>query len=162
MSLTATGGSGGGSGSGCGLSALARLPNTITGGLVAELPPGGGVLVLGVQDVKIEDNEIEDNDFFGIALIDYCVAVDGTSNSCGNNPPYYEDTSPEDISIVGNTVTGNGGDPPPGIFAQFAGDLLALGGSNNCASDNMASIIAFMRDAADKMRSRWSLPIRSS
>lgn len=113
-----------------------NMPNTITGGLVAELPPGGGVLVLGVQDVKIEDNEIEDNDFFGIALIDYCVAVDGTDNSCGNNPPYYEDTSPEDISIVGNTVTGNGGDPPPGIFAQFAGDILALGGSNNCASDN--------------------------
>lgn len=115
-------------------------PNPVSGGLVGELPPGGGVLVLGVDDVDIRDNEIKNNNFFGIALIDYCLAVDGTANSCENNPPFYADTSPDDLRIVGNTVTGNGSDPPPGPFEALAGDLLGLGGSNNCASDNVAPI----------------------
>lgn len=113
-----------------------NMPNEIQGGLVSALPPGGGVLVLGVQDVTIGDNTIERNDFFGIALIDYCVAVDGTDNSCGNNPPYYKNTTPEDITITDNTVTANGGNPPPGVFAQFAGDILSLGAVDSCASGN--------------------------
>jgi len=116
-------------------------PNPVSGGLVGELPPGGGVLVLGVDDVEIRDNVIQNNNFFGIALIDYCLAVDGTANSCQNNPPFYADTSPDDLRIVGNTVTGNGSDPPPGPFEALAGDLLGLGGSNNCASDNTANVV---------------------
>lgn len=118
-----------------------NLPNPVSGGLVGELPPGGGVLVLGVDDVEIRDNVIQNNNFFGIALIDYCLAVDGTANSCQNNPPFYADTSPDDLRIVGNTVTGNGSDPPPGPFEALAGDLLGLGGTNNCASDNTADVV---------------------
>jgi len=116
-----------------------NLPNPVTGGLVGELPPGGGVLVLGVDDVDIRDNVIESNNFFGIALIDYCIAVDGTANSCENNPPFYADTSPDDNRIIDNQVTGNGSNPPSGPFAPLAGDLLGLGGSNNCASGNVAN-----------------------
>jgi parallel beta-helix repeat protein len=118
-----------------------NLPNPVSGGLVGELPPGGGVLVLGVDDVDIRDNVIENNNFFGIALIDYCLAVDGTANSCENNPPFYTDTSPDGNRIVNNVVTGNGSDPPPGPFEALAGDLLGLGGTNNCASGNTANIV---------------------
>jgi parallel beta-helix repeat protein len=118
-----------------------NLPNPVTGGLVGELPPGGGILVLGVDDVDIRDNDIQDNNFFGIAIIDYCIAVDGTANSCQNNPPFYSDTSPDDNSIVDNVITDNGSDPPPGPFEAIAGDLLGLGGSNNCASGNTANIV---------------------
>src|SRR5690606_745307 len=113
-----------------------NFPNPVTGALAGELPPGGGLLVLGVDDVDIPGNVIENNDFFGIAMIDYCIAVDGTANSCENNPPFYADTSPDDKRLIDNTVTGNGNDPPPGPFQSVAGDILGLGGSNNCASGN--------------------------
>ena len=113
-----------------------NLPNPVSGGLVGELPPGGGILVLGVDDVEILNNQIENNDFFGIAMVDYCIAVDGTANSCEKNPPYYKDTSPDDNRIVDNTVTGNASNPPPGPFQSVAADILAIGGSNNCASGN--------------------------
>ena len=118
-----------------------NLPNPVSGGLVGALPSGGGVLVLGVDDVDIRDNTIENNNFFGIAMIDYCIAVDGTANSCQNNPPFYEDTSPDDNQLVDNTVTGNGSDPPPGPFESVAGDILGLGGMNNCASGNVANTV---------------------
>lgn len=120
-----------------------NLDNPVSGGLVGELPSGGGILLLGVDDVLVERNRFEDNDFFGVAFIDYCVAVDGTNNSCGNNPPYYADTAPEDIRIIDNVATGNGADPPGGVFAQFAGDLLGLGGKDNCASGNTANKVFF-------------------
>jgi parallel beta-helix repeat protein len=118
-----------------------NLPNPVSGGLVGALPSGGGVLVLGVDTVDIRDNEIQNNNFFGIAMIDYCIAVDGTDNSCQNNPPFYTDVSPDGNKIVENVVTGNGSDPPPGPFESIAGDILGLGGSNNCASDNTANIV---------------------
>jgi len=117
-----------------------NLPNPVSGGLVGALPSGGGVLVLGVDVVHIEDNVIENNNFFGIAMIDYCLAVDGTDNSCENNPPFYADVSPDGNSIVDNEITGNGSDPPPGPFEAVAGDLLGLGGTDNCASRNVAPI----------------------
>ncbi len=118
-----------------------NFPNPVSGGLVGELPSGGGVLVLGVDTVEIRDNTILNNNFFGIAMIDYCLAVDGTPNSCQNNPPFYTDTSPDGNRIINNVVTGNGADPPPGPFQSIAGDILGLGGSNNCASGNTANTV---------------------
>lgn len=118
-----------------------NLPNPVSGGLVGELPSGGGVLVLGVDTVEVRDNVIQNNNFFGIAMIDYCLAVDGTANSCQNNPPFYADTSPDGNRFIDNVVTGNGSDPPPGPFESVAGDLLGLGGTNNCASGNTANVV---------------------
>jgi parallel beta-helix repeat protein len=117
-----------------------NFPNPVSGGLVGALPSGGGVLVLGVDTVEMRDNVVQNNNFFGIAMIDYCLAVDGTDNSCENNPPFYTDTAPEGNRFIDNVVTGNGSDPPPGPFEAVAGDLLGLGGSNNCASGNTADI----------------------
>jgi len=116
-----------------------NLTNPVSGGLVGALPSGGGVLVLGVDTVDLQDNRVKNNNFFGIAMVDYCIAVDGTDNSCENNPPFYTDTSPDGNRIVDNEVTGNGSDPPPGPFESVAGDLLGIGGTNNCASGNTAT-----------------------
>jgi len=116
-----------------------NLVNPISGGLVGALPSGGGVLVLGVDTVDLQDNRVKNNNFFGIAMVDYCIAVDGTDNSCENNPPFYTDTSPDGNRIVDNEITGNGSDPPPGPFEAVAGDLLGLGGTGNCASGNTAT-----------------------
>ncbi|MFN8604006.1 MAG: right-handed parallel beta-helix repeat-containing protein [Candidatus Binatia bacterium] len=113
-----------------------NLPNPVTGGSVGNLPPGGGILVLGVDTVTVQDNRIENNDFFGIAMTDYCVAVAGTSISCEDNPPIVPDTAPENNKFIGNTLSGNGGNAPPGGFQDLGSDILALGGSDNCQSDN--------------------------
>ena len=60
-------------------------PNTAPGGSrSAQLPPGGGILVLGVDHVDVQKNRIENNDFVGIGMIDYCVAVAGTAFDCAS------------------------------------------------------------------------------
>ena len=113
-----------------------NLPNPVTGGSVGNLPPGGGILVLGVDTVTVQDNRIENNDFFGIAMTDYCVAVAGTPINCDDNPPIVPDTAPENNAFIGNTLSGNGDNAPPGAFEDLGADILALGGSDNCQSDN--------------------------
>lgn len=113
------------------------------GSLVAELPPGGGVLLLGVDNVEVRGNRIWNNRFFGIAMIDYCLAVDGTGFGCNVNPPDVRDTRPEHNKFIDNIVQGNGFDPPAGPFAGLAADLLILGGRNNCASGNVADTVEF-------------------
>jgi hypothetical protein len=60
--------------------------------MAAGLPPGGGILVLGVDNVSVENNRIENNDFYGITVVDYCLAVDGTANDCDQHPPQVTDT----------------------------------------------------------------------
>ncbi len=107
------------------------------GSIVAELPPGIGILMTGVDNIDIENNRIENNDFLGIAMVDYCVVVDGTRADCDDNPPEVTDVRPENNRVVGNTLVDNHGDPPPGPFQEAAADILELGGANNCFSDNV-------------------------
>ncbi len=104
------------------------------GSMPAELPPGGGILVLGVDRVTVSKNRVENNDFFGIGGIDYCIAVLGSSFDCGVNPPDVE-SAPDGNRIIDNEVTGNASNPS-GPFAPLAADILWLGGANNCFSDN--------------------------
>jgi hypothetical protein len=113
-----------------------NFPNPVSGGLVGELPTGSGVLLLGVDYVEVRDNDIRDNDFFGVAIVDYCLAVDGSAFSCDRRPPFFSDVAPQYDSVTGNVILGNGSNPPPGPFAPLASDILVLGGSDNCASDN--------------------------
>lgn len=110
------------------------------GGLVSLLPRGGGILLLGVDRVEVRDNLIENNDFFGVAFIDYCLAVDGSDASCSRRPPNFRDTSPEDNRIIGNVFINNGTNPDPGAFAGSASDILGLGGRRNCENDNQATL----------------------
>lgn len=101
-------------------------PNTVTGGLVSALPPGGGILVLGADRVNIKRNRIENNDFFGIAVVDYCLAVASTSFNCTTSPPDVE-PAPDDNTYVKNTLVNNGTDPEPfGGFEAFAADITYL------------------------------------
>jgi hypothetical protein len=112
------------------------------GSLSAELPNGGGILVLGVDRVTVKKNEITNNGFFGVAIIDWCVAVAGSDFDCALSPPEVE-PSPDDNQVVSNDVSGNGLAPPPGPFAPFARDLLVLGGTNNCFSKNTPTATTF-------------------
>ncbi|MFI5398988.1 MAG: nitrous oxide reductase family maturation protein NosD [Candidatus Binatia bacterium] len=115
-------------------------PNTAPGGSeTSQLPYGGGILLLGVNHVDVQKNRIENNDFFGIGMIDYCVAVAGTDFDCKKHPPAVANTSPDYNQFISNELANNGTAPPPGTFASFAADILALGGKNNCASGNTAA-----------------------
>jgi parallel beta-helix repeat protein len=108
----------------------------------SQLPYGGGILLLGVDHVDVQRNRIENNVFFGIAMIDYCLAVDGTDFSCSANPPEVHDTSPEFNQFMSNQLANNGTDPPPGPFQSSAADIIAVGGKNNCASNNTGTTVA--------------------
>jgi hypothetical protein len=120
-------------------------PNTAPpGSMSGGLPPGGGILVLGVDRVNIKKNQVENNNFYGIAVVDYCVAVDGTAFDCDTNPPEVE-SAPDDNTYVKNTLVNNGTDPNPtndpafALFALFAADITYIigdPGHANCFAKN--------------------------
>lgn len=116
-----------------------KLNTGTPGSLLAELPRGTGILVLGVDNSVVEDNLIENNNFFGIAIADYCLGVQGTSFDCLANPPPPEfDPIPERNIFRGNVLNTNGTAPDPSPFAPFAADitLFVQGDYGNCFSDN--------------------------
>jgi hypothetical protein len=104
-----------------------NLPNPVMGGsLVASLPSGGGVLVLGIDGLQADKNLIEDNNFFGIAVVDYCAAVEGGGNDCNLNPAIVEGM-PESNIFSNNTLVNNGTNPPMGHpLAAYAADVTAI------------------------------------
>jgi hypothetical protein len=115
------------------------------GSMSAGLPPGIGILVLGVDHTTVKKNTVTGNDFIGIGVVDYCVGVDGTDFDCDTNPPIVE-PAPDDTLVAKNSLDANGANPPPGIFASFAGDmaLLAPLGTGNCFEDNLPPDATFV------------------
>jgi len=127
-------------------------PNTATGGEVALLPPGLGMLVLGVDHVDVQKNRIEKNDFVGVGMIDWCVALGDPGCFAPENqlPPGFNDTALDYTRVVGNKFAENhAGTPPPGPFETLGSDILYVGadlfgvappylvaGTHNCQSDN--------------------------
>lgn len=100
-----------------------NVPNVASeGSETSQLPYGGGILLLGVQNVDVQKNLVERNDFFGIAMIDYCLAVVGTPFQCGGNTP--SPTAPEDNQVIKNTLVDNHAYPPVGPFQSLAADIL--------------------------------------
>jgi parallel beta-helix repeat protein len=114
------------------------------GSETSELPYGGGILLLGVDHVDVQKNQVENNDFFGIAAINYCVAVAGTDFDCTKSPPVVIDTAADDNQYISNTLAHNGTAPPSGPFQALAADILVLGGTDNCASNYTAATTNFL------------------
>ncbi len=105
-----------------------NLPNPVSGGLVGQLPSGLGLLMAGSDGATVAGNRIVENDFAGLVLIDWCLATGDTDPDC----------RPDDNTIVGNTITGNGTNPPPHEFESLASDIIVLGqGTDNCMADNV-------------------------
>ncbi len=103
------------------------------------LPPGAGVLALGVSDHVIAKNNVEDNDYVGIAVLDWCTPnnFDPTRN-CVASPPITNPQSNNNL-VAQNYVSGNGSNPPPGPLAGLAADLTyvdSIGSSGNCFKKN--------------------------
>jgi len=104
-----------------------NLPNPVSGGSVGSLPSGSGVLIIGHDRLYAENNSILDNNFAGLVLTDHCVVAGGTDADC----------APDENSITGNTIIGNGTNPEPGPFAALANDVIVLApGQGNCMAGN--------------------------
>jgi parallel beta-helix repeat protein len=101
------------------------------GSQAASLPSGGGVLVLGVQNVQVLDNLIENNDFYGVSVVDYCVAVEGTSRDC-DIIPAIADPRPMNVITGDNELNNNGTMPDPEHpLSEFADDLIYISVDQN-------------------------------
>jgi parallel beta-helix repeat protein len=119
-------------------------PNTAgPGAILATVPPGFGVLHIGVDDSLIEQNLIEHNDFGGVAIVDYCLATLGTEFDCAVDPEvtpgFVLDHEASNNRVTGNVLVGNGTNPDPtSPFAFAASDLglLTFGDHGNCYADN--------------------------
>ncbi len=112
-----------------------NFPNPVSGGLVGALPSGIGVLLLGVDRVDFRKNQILNNDFLGLAIVDFCLVAAGESFDCQISPP-ITDPAPDNNTLIRNEILGNGGNPPSGGFGPLASDVLVLGGTNNCGLKN--------------------------
>jgi parallel beta-helix repeat protein len=91
------------------------------GSFQADLPPGAGVLLLGVSDHVVANNNVQDNDFVGIAVLGWCSSLFGTDRACTerpNDPPEANDNL-----VYQNYLSGNGENPPGGDLDDLAGDI---------------------------------------
>jgi parallel beta-helix repeat protein len=91
--------------------------------LAGQLPPGGGVLVLGIDSVLAQSNTVEDNDFYGVALVDYCAAVEGSASDCDLIPAIVQGM-PELNKFEKTEFSNNGTNPDPlHPLAEYAADF---------------------------------------
>jgi parallel beta-helix repeat protein len=120
-------------------------PNTARpGSILATVPPGTGILYLGVDQSEVSGNVVKGNKFTGIALADYCLTVDGPPFACDLDPtvtlPFILDQAATQNRVTGNVATGNGYDPgADNPFGFAASDLTLLtfpDAHDNCFADN--------------------------
>ena len=80
-------------------------PTSFQGGL----PPGVGILVLGVSDHVIAKNNVENNDFVGIGVLGWCTATaTNPLRNCFVRSADQADPSANNNLVSQNKVSGNG------------------------------------------------------
>ena len=108
------------------------------GDIVAAVPAGTGLLVVGADQVTVEDNTVTDHDFIGIGVGSTLVLA----ALAGLPPEAFADIEPnaDGVRVVGNRATGNGSASPFPFLPPA--DLLWDGtGSGNCWSGNVAGTL---------------------
>jgi Right handed beta helix region len=135
-----------------------NLPNPAPpGSFQAGLPSGFGVLVLGVSDHVIGKNDIEGNDFAGIAVLGWCTATSlgDPSRNCINDPPIADPSSNNNLVYL-NELSGNGQNAPP--IGIPGADILYLQtpppfgpepGIGNCFEKNKPETFTFFSSEPD-------------
>ena len=126
-----------------------NLPNpAVPGTFQAGVPPGVGVLLLGVSDNVIAKNVVEGNDFAGIAVLGWCTAVSlgDPARNCENAPP-IADPSANNNRVTHNKLSGNGGAPPPiglpGVDILYLQTPPFEPGTGNCFEKNKPSTFTY-------------------
>lgn len=110
-------------------------PNFAEHGLEMFVPPGTGMLIIGIDDSSIVNNTVTGNAFVGIALGNTGLLAELAGIPLGDNDPF-----PDGVRVIDNAVTGNGGaqqSPIPFLPPAASVDLLWDGtGEGNCWSGN--------------------------
>jgi parallel beta-helix repeat protein len=122
-------------------------PNTATpDAILSSVPPGTGILNVGVDDSTISGNLVENNSFIGVAIADYCAVVQGGPFDCSVDPNvtpgFVALSEATSNSIEDNVLHANGLSPDPASpFAFAASDLglLTAGDHGNCYAGNVYS-----------------------
>ncbi len=104
------------------------------GDLASFVPSGSGILVVGADRVKVEDNTVTGNQFVGIGMASTLVL----GELAGLPPEAFSDIEPDpDFDrVVGNVVTGNGGPTSPIPFLPAVDLLWIPAGTGDCWSGN--------------------------
>ncbi len=122
-------------------------PNTAEpDAILSTVPPGTGILHIGVDDSLITGNLVENNEFIGIAVADYCVVVQGGPFACDVDPTvspgFVALSEASGNRVKDNVLHANGLAPDPSSpFAFAASDLglLVSGDHGNCYAGNVYS-----------------------
>jgi parallel beta-helix repeat protein len=119
------------------------------------LPPGVGVLLLGVSNHSIAGNNVEDNDFVGIGVLGWCSATSTNPlRNCMVDPPIADPAANNNV-VAQNFVIGNGANPPGGgagpldFLAADISYFEAEGSSGNCFKKNKPEGFAFVSSEPD-------------
>jgi hypothetical protein len=121
----------------------------------AGVPPGVGVLLLGVSDNVVSKNLVENNGFVGIGVLGWCTAtlLGDPARNCFNDPP-EADPAANDNEIAQNTLNNNGtlfGGLPGigGLAADITYFDLFDGSSGNCFEKNKPEGFTFVSSEPD-------------
>ncbi len=120
-------------------------PNTAReGAILSTVPPGTGILHVGPDDSLISGNLVEDNDFIGIAVADYCLVVQGGPFDCSVDPTvtpgFVAANEATGNRVLDNLLRNNGTNANPAEPFAFAASDLALltaGDHGNCYAGNV-------------------------
>jgi hypothetical protein len=134
------------------------------GSFQGALPPGVGILVLGVSDNVVAKNNVDNNDFVGIGVLGWCTATSTIDKfNCVEKPPVIDgvfyDPSVNNNLVSQNKVSGNGTNPPGGDFEPIeflAADLTYFSvpeagesSSGNCFKKNKPAGYTFVSSEPD-------------
>lgn len=112
-----------------------RANSAEPGDIIAVLPPGIGILVLGADATTVYRNEVKHNAFAGIAVASLCLAFQ--LQGFPGCPALGVEPNPDGNRILQNRVSRNGGKPTGTPLDALMGDLVWDGsGSDNCWSGN--------------------------
>jgi len=120
-------------------------PNTAReGAILSTVPPGTGILHVGGDDSLVTGNLVENNDFIGIAVADYCAVVQGGPFDCSVDPDvtpgFVAASEATNNRVVDNLLRNNGQNADPAEPFAFAASDLALltaGDHGNCFAGNV-------------------------
>jgi len=102
---------------------------------VCQVPSGTGILLMAVDENLVKSNLVTGNDSYGIAVANICLAQELPEEICA---ALDIEPNPDNNSVIGNVVLGNGLNPAPSLPPVFAQDLAWDGsGTGNCWDRNL-------------------------
>jgi hypothetical protein len=137
-----------------------NLPNPAPpGSFQGGLPPGVGIILLGVSDNVIAKNNVSGNDFAGIAVLGWCTATSlgDPRRNCENDPPVIDGVfyspSANNNRVYLNKLSNNGANPPPlplpGVDILYVQTPPIEPGTGNCFEKNKPSGFSFYSSQPD-------------